>query len=430
MLKKMLNEASITFQIEATGPILIKEGDKDTNEKEEGDEKRYNVMEFVVDANDEIFIPGSSIRGVWRSWCEKIARTISDNDYPLSCDPFDDNTTSIHLSCSKRLENNDPYIFSWDNIPGNEEKRLINCLKNTYHLDWVDYAEISKSDDTRTIQVSKDENLAKIVIDQDEKKATLKSSNGKIHELKVIRKNSKLNIYEVPCNIYAISCPICKLFGNTSLGSRIRISDAYLSDKGSKTRDNLGKRAGIGIDRFTGGVSKGPFKSEYVMGRIFEANVHIRNFELWQLGLLAFLLRDFEEKLVPIGFGKTRGFGKVKGTVESMSITYYGLDKPQINESTKKVIISGIGNLYNDADKDIYCFADKSAVEDVEFNECIENPIKLILKLDATQASSLFNKSAPHWVGGEGDTIDGYYLKAKSMRKDIIEKNHDEDKDV
>ena len=72
MFKKMLNEASITFQIEATGPILIKDGKID------------DEMRFVVDANDEIFIPGSSIRGVWRSWCEKIARTISEKDVPLS----------------------------------------------------------------------------------------------------------------------------------------------------------------------------------------------------------------------------------------------------------------------------------------------------------------------------------------------------------
>jgi CRISPR/Cas system CSM-associated protein Csm3 (group 7 of RAMP superfamily) len=72
MLKKILNDAWITFKIEATGPILIKAG-------ETGDqtETNTNQMVFVVDANQEIFIPGSSIKGVWRSWCEKIARTIS-----------------------------------------------------------------------------------------------------------------------------------------------------------------------------------------------------------------------------------------------------------------------------------------------------------------------------------------------------------------
>lgn len=343
MLKMILNEATITFQIEATGPILIKDGETDDEmeKRRERDGINSPKMRFVVDANNKIFIPGSSIRGVWRSWCEKIARTISEDNYPLSCDPFDKDMKSIHLSCSKRLEKGD--------------------LSNTY----------------------------------------------------------------------ASSCLICKLFGNTSLGSRIRISDAYLSDgKKDETRDNLQKRDGIGIDRFTGGVSPGAnFSYQYVMGRKFETTVHIRNFELWQLGLLAFLLRDFEEELVPIGFGKTRGLGRVKGTVCCMGITYYGLNKPHAGE-TNRIEIPGIGNLYNSADKENYRFAEESPVSDIEFDEFIENPIKLILKLDSTQASSLFNKSAPYWAGGEGDTKNSYYVKAQSMRKDIIEKNRDEDKNA
>jgi len=323
MLKKMLNEATITFQIEATGPILIKDGD---------------ILKFVVDANKEIFIPGSSIKGVWRSWCEKIARTISEDNSPLSCDPFDGEITSRHLSCSKRLEKKDS------------------------------------------------------------------------------------------SSIYAFSCPICKLFGHTSLGSRIRISDAYLSDNGNKTRDNLLTKDGIGIDRFTGGVSAGPFKYQYVMGRTFKTEVQIRNFELWQLGLLAFLFRDFDEELVPVGFGKTRGLGRVKGTVDSLNIIYYGLNKPQVDKDTNRTEIPGLGNLYNDSDKDNYCFADELPLNDVEFISCDdENPIKIILKFDATQARSLFDKTAPYWAGGEGD---GYYLKIQSIRENIIQKKIDEGIDV
>jgi len=340
MLKKMLNEATITFQIEATGPILIKDGetDEEMRVRKQIDKSSPN-MRFVVDANEEIFIPGSSIKGVWRSWCEKIARTISEDNSPLSCDPFDDEITSRHLSCSKRLEKKDS------------------------------------------------------------------------------------------SSIYALSCPICKLFGNTSLGSRIRILDAYLSDNGNKTRDNLSMRDGIGIDRFTGGVSSGAnFKYQYVMGRTFKTEVQIRNFELWQLGLLAFLFRDFEEELVPVGFGKTRGLGRVKGTVDSLNLIYYGLNKPQVDKYTNRTEIPGVGNLYNDNDKDNYCFADELPLNDVEFTKCNEdNPIKLILKFDATQARSLFDKTAPYWAGGEGD---GYYLKIQSIRENIIQKKIDEGIDV
>ena len=57
-------------------------------------------------------------------------------------------------------------------------------------------------------------------------------------------------------------------------------------------------------------------------GAAFETTVTITNFELWQLGLLAFVFRDFEDGLVSIGFGKTKGFGQAKGKIESIEVTY------------------------------------------------------------------------------------------------------------
>ncbi len=67
MLKKLLNEIKLTFQIEATGPILIKDGKREGQTTTQSSSHK-NLMTFVRDANNKIFIPGSSIRGVWRSW--------------------------------------------------------------------------------------------------------------------------------------------------------------------------------------------------------------------------------------------------------------------------------------------------------------------------------------------------------------------------
>jgi len=223
MLKKTLNEAHIVFRIEATGPLLIKAGEINIARID----KKDNEIVFVKDNNGNLFIPGSSIRGAWRNWCEKVARTIGDN-VPLACNPFETDKASPDLSCSERL----------------------------------------KGADTTTV--------------------------------------------------YALSCPICKLFGNTSQGSRIKISDAYPTATAIPQN-----RPGIAVDRYTGGVIQGGlFSYEYVMGITFKSEITIKNFELWQFGLLAYLFRDFQEELVPIGFGKTRGFGKVKGTVEQMTRLY------------------------------------------------------------------------------------------------------------
>ena len=54
----------------------------------------------------------------------------------------------------------------------------------------------------------------------------------------------------------------------------------------------------------------------------FETTIAITNFELWHLGLLAYVFRDFREGLVPIGFGKTKGFGQVKAELPDITLKY------------------------------------------------------------------------------------------------------------
>ena len=93
------------------------------------------------------------------------------------------------------------YFFSWDSIPGNDNERLLRYLSDCLGIDWADDAEIRKSDDVKTIYISKDENSVEILIDEENEKATLtlKIRNGITHELnhelKVKNENGKLNIY-------------------------------------------------------------------------------------------------------------------------------------------------------------------------------------------------------------------------------------------
>jgi len=77
----------------------------------------------------------------------------------------------------------------------------------------------------------------------------------------------------------------------------------------------------------------------------FSTTVTVTNFELWQLGLLAYLFRDFEEGLAPIGFGKTKGFGRVKGKVKKITLTY----------PTKPARIEHLGSLMgSDSERERY----------------------------------------------------------------------------
>ena len=88
------------------------------------------------------------------------------------------------------------YLFSWDDVPGNDSKKLLKYLQTDHNINWTKSAEISKSDDGKVIYIVKDENSAEIMIDEEKEKATLKISNGETHNLKVKKEDYKLNIYD------------------------------------------------------------------------------------------------------------------------------------------------------------------------------------------------------------------------------------------
>lgn len=91
MHKRLLNEAVIDLTISPKGPILIKSG-------LEGADPSRPDMEFVrtnhAELGETIYLPGSSLKGVVRSYCEKIARTVEVS----CCNPLDDS------SCGKKVE--------------------------------------------------------------------------------------------------------------------------------------------------------------------------------------------------------------------------------------------------------------------------------------------------------------------------------------
>ena len=85
-------------------------------------------------------------------------------------------------------------LFRWEKIPGDDKERLLRYLQNEYGIGWVKDAEISKSDDDKTICIKKGENSAKIMFDETNGKATLKLSDGAIHDLKVKTENDERKI--------------------------------------------------------------------------------------------------------------------------------------------------------------------------------------------------------------------------------------------
>ena len=119
---------------------------------------------------------------------------------------------------------------------------------------------------------------------------------------------------------YAELCTICRLFGHTVQASHLCISDAYPQTPILRTE----RRDGVAIDRVSGAVAGGPFSLEVVTEGRFATQLSLHNFQLWQVGLLAIALRDLERGRVPIGFGKSRGLGRVTVLYEGLEVSYPG----------------------------------------------------------------------------------------------------------
>jgi CRISPR-associated RAMP protein (TIGR02581 family) len=130
---------------------------------------------------------------------------------------------------------------------------------------------------------------------------------------------------------YRSSCLACRLFGSLGFMGRVSIGDAYVDADARIPRAQV--RDGVGIDRWTGGAyPRAKFDFEVVSSGDFRSQWAIRNFELWQLGWLGHVLSDFKDEWMWIGAGKSRGLGRVRGTVDAATLSYVGRQKPPDGE--------------------------------------------------------------------------------------------------
>ncbi len=240
MLKKLMNEAFCTLRITTTGPLLVKSGHASISGPD-----MTPVLTFR-NGRQEVFIPGSSLKGVFRSHLEKIICSLRPG---VVCYPFE----------------------------GNEERQAdLEQRKRDYRDSCGGmFNQYSKEGD---------------------------------EQRKLVEERTDL--------VYRASCPTCRLFGSTSFIGRMAISDAYLIGEEVKEQ-----RDGVGIDRLTGGASHGAkFELEVVStGVSFQTDIHLRNFEIWQLGMLFVVLQDLEDELIRLGSGRSRGLGKVTATISEQS---------------------------------------------------------------------------------------------------------------
>jgi CRISPR-associated RAMP protein (TIGR02581 family) len=176
---------------------------------------------------------------------------------------------------------------------------------------------------------------------------------------------------------YRDACAACRLFGSLRYGGRFSIGDAY-PIPGHEPRPS--QRNGVGIDRFTGGTVRGVLFDVLVLeGGLFEAQVRVLNFELWQLAALNFLLLDLRDEMITIGSGRSRGLGRVRGEVTHYALSYV---RPQTE-------LRGLAELATKEDRDAYGLFAWAAAEPISLPAAERRGLRHQYNLSADWASRL-----------------------------------------
>ena len=301
MLKQLVNECVIDLTISPDGPILIKSGMPTISGPD---------MAFVTtwrNGTQEVYLPGSSLKGTLRSHAERIARTLNG---VAACNPF---------------------------------------------------GELNKAD------------------------AFCGMCFQKRHEA-LKKEDKELTNPEV----YSDSCPICRLFGSTWFAGRLATEDAYAVGPAPRKQ----QRDGVGIDRFTGGAAHGvKFDFEVVAEGTFATRLHLRNFELWQLGLVGFVLADLSEGLIRVGAAKSRGLGRVIGEVKQVRLDFLGPNAPRPMDG--RLNLKGVGALLPEQTAKEYGMALQDEVE-IPAPEPTSNGLRTTYLFDG--AAFPWAALGPRWV--------------------------------
>lgn len=89
----------------------------------------------------------------------------------------------------------DLFLFSWDEITGSNNEKLIEFLEQNFHIDGAKIKKIENIDDGKTIQVSTAKNLISLKLNNEKTKVRLKIDDYRTDEFNVKAKNGNLNIY-------------------------------------------------------------------------------------------------------------------------------------------------------------------------------------------------------------------------------------------
>jgi len=89
----------------------------------------------------------------------------------------------------------DTFVFGWNDVPGKDSSLLTGYLKNRFGVNWVDNANIEKSNEDKTINITSGKNYISLNLDEYKTKLSLAIDDGRTAEFSGVMVDGKLKIY-------------------------------------------------------------------------------------------------------------------------------------------------------------------------------------------------------------------------------------------
>jgi len=265
----------------------------------------------IKDANGHPLIPGSSFKGALRSRLESFLRGIFGSDRKLVGDPSNEDEWSLNsreISALKKL--------------GLEQLLVLNLAKQDTRFRTLSLEDLIERIKTQQIR-------ARDVLAQDAFEQLKMHSTDDSALTNVILQNTDY---------------ISRLFGSPWLASKVQIRDLTVQD--GNWFGQYQERDGVAIDRDTEtAADKRKYDFQVVpAGTIFDFKATAENLEEAELGLLMLGLTQFENEMIPLGGGISRGLGVVRLDLTEM-IWVDSRNPENPNELLKDKLIEYMQNL-------------------------------------------------------------------------------------
>jgi hypothetical protein len=87
--------------------------------------------------------------------------------------------------------------FNWNDVPGNDNGKLIKFLERRFGIDWIKAAKIEKTDADKLIIISSDMNYLLLKLNDDKTKVDLIINGDSTHEFTVKKSDDLRNIHDI-----------------------------------------------------------------------------------------------------------------------------------------------------------------------------------------------------------------------------------------